>query len=744
MKYKTMITLGLLLIAAALVLAACRNLDETELPAPILEPTTTGSGVEATDCPECPDVVEAQPSPADQLALVDEWMGSPHNDVESEAFAHWNEDDPAVVEENCARCHSGVGFQDFIGADGSAAGSVEAAPAVGSTVDCVACHNDAARAMTSVVFPSGVEVTGLGGESRCLQCHQGRASMVQVNEAIEAAGDMETVMEDQSFINIHYYAAAATQYGTITKGGYEYEGKTYDSKFQHVEGYDTCIGCHNSHSLELKVEECAACHSGVASREDLAGIRMLGSLVDYDGDGDMEEGIGEEITGLQEILLTAIQAYTGEALGTPAVYNVAAHPYWFQDTNANGTADEDESVRDNAFTTWNGHSLAAAYNYQVSLKDPGGYAHGGKYLIQLLYDSIEDLNGQLSTPIDTANLRRIDNGHFAGSEEAFRHWDSEGLVPADCAKCHSATGLPQFLDEASRARDGVTGIVVAQPISNGFQCATCHNDLTTFSRTAVNEVRFPSGAVLSFGEADDANLCLECHQGRESKVSVDAAINRAGVGDDEVSEALTFRNPHYFATGATLFGTEARGAYEYDGQSYNGRFLHVESMDTCIECHDAHALQVQTQVCAGCHGTDDVTAIRFDSSTDDYDGDGDVAEGLAGEVQTLHEMLYAEILAYGADAGTPIVHDDHAYPYWFNDANGNGALDDGEEGFASWTPRLLRAAYNYQWVAKDPGAFAHNGHYILQILYDSLNDLGADVSTLVRPEAAVAEEAPAP
>jgi hypothetical protein len=33
-------------------------------------------------------------------------------------------------------------------------------------------------------------------------------------------------------------------------------------------------------------------------------------------------------------------------------------------------------------------------------------------------------------------------------------------------------------------------------------------------------------------------------------------------------------------------------------------------------------------------------------------------------------------------------------------------------------------AKNYQWVAKDPGAFAHNGKYILQVLYDSLQDLG--------------------
>jgi hypothetical protein len=50
---------------------------------------------------------------------------------------------------------------------------------------------------------------------------------------------------------------------------------------------------------------------------------------------------------------------------------------------------------------------------------------------------------------------------------------------------------------------------------------------------------------------------------------------------------------------------------------------------------------------------------------------------------------------------------------------------------------LLRVAYNHQWVNKDPGAFAHNGKYIVQILYDSLSDLGqkvtVDMTGMIRP-----------
>jgi hypothetical protein len=56
-----------------------------------------------------------------------------------------------------------------------------------------------------------------------------------------------------------------------------------------------------------------------------------------------------------------------------------------------------------------------------------------------------------------------------------------------------------------------------------------------------------------------------------------------------------------------------------------------------------------------------------------------------------------------------------------------------DNSYASWTPSLLRAAYNYTWTLKDPGSFAHNGQYMLQVLYDTLQDIGGDVSGMTRP-----------
>jgi hypothetical protein len=561
-----------------------------------------------------------------------------------------------------------------------------------------------------------------------MQCHQGRHSTVSVNASIEEAGvpDEDTVSEDLGFSNIHYYAAAATQYGSIAMGGYEYEGKVYDSKFDHVEGYDTCIGCHNPHTLEVRLDECTQCHGDLESTDDLLDVRMNGSLVDYDGDGDLSEGVYYEIEGLRAILYQAMQAYSAEFTGAGIVYDSHSYPYFFNDVNGNGEIDEDEAVFPNAYATWTARLAKAAYNYQVSLKDPGRFAHGGKYIIQLLYDSTESLNEVIAAPVDLSSAHRIDHGHFAGSEEAFRHWDEDGAVPGSCSRCHSGEGLPLFIEQ---------GVSIEQPLSNGMKCANCHNDLTTFTRYEVTEVSFPSGANLAFEDAD-SNLCINCHQGRASGDSVASAI--AGIGDDEVSDRLRFINIHYFAAGATVFGSEANGIYQYPDQEYIGRNEHIGRFDSCTECHDTHALEVRFEECADCHDNvvtvDDLHDIRVNDG--DYDGDSDVTEGLANEIATMEEALYAAMQEYAnnTEGVDPIAYDSGRYPYFFVDANGNGMVDaDESDRYATFTPRLVKATYNYQYVAKDPGQFAHNGLYIIQVLYDTLVDLGYDVSGMTRP-----------
>ncbi|MFM8423743.1 MAG: hypothetical protein ACKOBL_01080, partial [Chloroflexota bacterium] len=693
-------------------------------------------------------------APIPDTPYLAEWQGSGHADVASEPFRHWDDaaENPDGVPSSCAKCHTSAGYQDFLGLDGSEAGKVDAnVPAADAQgVQCVACHNSGTISKTTVVFPSGVEITA-GDDVRCMECHQGRESKVSVDAQIEkfAATDMDAVVapikDDQGndvffgFRNVHYYAAAATLYGGMTHGGYEYEGMTYDAKNTHVDGYASCTGCHDPHTLEVKVEQCSLCHEGVATVEDLKTIRMVSSNPDYDGDGDVEEGMYYEIEGLQTALMAEIQKYAADKAGAAILYDSAAYPYWFADTNGNGTADEGEVAFPNSYKNWTPRLLKAAYNYQVSVKDPGAFAHGNKYIVQLLFDSIADLGG------DTSTLARTDAGHFAGDTMPFRDWDltEEGepnyIVPFGCVKCHTADGLPTFLKAGGSVVVTGNGTTVTtgltnMPSANGFKCSTCHNEEAWPERYSVASVTFPSGKTVSLGGkdadgkfvADDANLCILCHMGRESTTSMNNALRGKDV--DVVDPAVRFKNIHYFAAGATLFGGDTMGAYQYEGKTYVGQNLHAGEdgegkMNKCTDCHDVHALEPKVESCETCHNTTNPEEIR--ETEVDYDGDGDVEEGIKGEIDTLAEALFAEMQTYAAANGGPIEYNPAAYPYYF------GA--DGKQ-YATWTPRLVKAAFNYQYSQKDPGAFVHNPKYIIQILIDSIEDLGGNVSTYTRPE----------
>ncbi len=706
MKQKFFV-LGLLVMGLMLLLAACAAPEAAECPeCPQVE-------CPEADCPACPEC-EACPEPEacpEALPVLPgieaAWAGSGHAASDAEAFRHWDEDDPAVISTSCAKCHSTAGYIEFLE---TGANETEFPALENMGVTCEACHNQSTLAKDSVVMPSGVELTGLGGEARCMECHQGRESGVSLNNRIAAAAGVEVVVAEDAedpfvaavtaaadaaaqadpdmvyeglgFANIHYYAAAATKYGTLAKGGSEYAGKTYDGNFAHVEEYDTCVECHSPHTLEVKVDECAHCH-GEGEPQD---YRMEGSLVDYDGDGDMEEGVYYEIEGLKEALFAELSA-------NGLVYDAAAYPYFFDEAGER-------------FAAWTPRLLRAAYNYQMASKDPGGFAHGGKYIIQLLYDSIEDLGG------DVAALNRDDHGHFQGSSEAFRHWDEDGEVSGSCARCHSADGLP-FFHEA--------GVNIATEISNGFQCETCHAGDWP-GRLSFTSVTFPSGVTVETAEGDESGLCMQCHQGRTAGSAVDRAVGDLGAND--VVEGARFSNVHYFPAGATRYGADAAVGYEYAGKEYVGLFAHVDGYDTCMSCHDAHALEVKTEQCFTCHaGVEDVHDIAMDGV--DYDGDGEV-EGVGKELEGMEEALYEAIVAYSISNTTTneVVYNAGAYPYWF-------AANDGEA--LVWTPTLLRAAFNFQFAHKDPGAFAHNGAYMLQLVYDTIESVGGDVTGMTRP-----------
>jgi predicted CXXCH cytochrome family protein len=654
----------------------------------------------------------------------DKWLTSAHADKTSVPFTNWNKDGAVPVD--CARCHSSEGFVDYLGGDGSEAFKVDKPAPIESVITCRTCHNAAADRLTQVTFPSGVTVKGLGGEARCMTCHQGRASGKDVDATITKAAvpDADTPSPMLRFTNIHYYPAAATLYAGRVAGGYQYSGQVYDARFRHVPGYDKCTGCHDPHSVKVKFDECVACHPAATDLKGAQTIRMMSSVTrDYDGDGDLAEGVYGELDGLRKKLAAAIGSY-GKEKKTPVCYYGDAYPYWFIDSNGDGTCQAEEGKSTNAFASWTARLTKAAYNYQMSIKDPGAFAHNSKYIMELLYDSITDINKVLVTKVDMSKAVRGDDGHFDGASPAARRWDSGEKVEATCSKCHAGSaGFAFFVEK------GVSTEVL--DTANGLDCATCHKSFgTEFAVRELAQTVFPSGVALQLPGNDD--LCSTCHSGREAKATIDAALAKG---------PPKFINVHYLPAGSTKLGAQAHLGYEYDGKTYAGPLAHTGGTQ-CTSCHDPVASKHTFRIadawgarCRSCHAdaNGEPKAIRLVHRAD-YDGDGNVTEPLADEIAGMGTKLLSAMrtkvtLCYGA--GT--------YPYFFKDTDGDAkplcsaAEAVSANAFSAWTADLVKAAHNFQISQTEPGVWAHNFDYMAQLLYDSTFALRGDGAGMVRP-----------
>jgi predicted CXXCH cytochrome family protein len=683
--------------------------------------TTGATGTHAVVVLEPPAVL------GDLVPYYEKWLSSAHADRTAEPFVHWKAEGAVPVD--CARCHSGPGFVDFIGGDGSAPGKVDRA-APESVITCVSCHNPAASALKTVTFPSGITVETQGGEARCMTCHQGRASGKDVDAAVTRAGvtDPDATNPMLRFTNIHYYPAAATLFASRAAGGYQYSGQVYDARFRHVPGFDTCIGCHDPHSVKVKFDACIACHPAAKDLDGAKTIRMMSSAArDYDGDGNLTEGVFHELDGLRAKLNAAITGY-GKMRMAPLCFG-KDYPYWFKDTNGDGTCSDAEGVSANGYASWTPRLLRAAYNYQMASKDPGAFAHNAKYIMELLHDSITDLNAALVSKVDMSLAVRGDDGHFDGAGQAARRWDQpnrmDEKVEATCSKCHSGSSGFRFY-----VQHGVSTEV--PETSNGLDCATCHTSFgREFAVLEVKQTTFPSGVVAQLQGFD--NLCSTCHSGREAKATIDALASR---------NMPRFVNVHYLPAAGVKQGSQAKVGYEYDGKTYAGPLTHQGGAQ-CTSCHDPVATKHTFRIadawrdrCQSCHADANgkPEAIRLTRRAD-YDGDGNTSEPLRDELAGMA----ARLLATMRTAAPGLCYAAGSYPYFFkNDAaTGQPLCSDADVKanvrFAAWTIPLMKAAHNYQLSRVEHGAWAHNFNYMAQLLYDSAESLGWTPPGMTRP-----------
>lgn len=342
-----------------------------------------------------------------------------------------------------------------------------------------------------------------------------------------------------------------------------------------------------------------------------------------------------------------------------------------------------------------------------------------------------------------------------------------------CFRCHNGIGTIVWQEDAQGTPDA--DIVFGdEPVT----CISCHDThqnfppQTTNVRIPVAMTQYSTSSITIKGQVfldnqpvpldktvvENGTVCIYCHQGRESGLTLYATKLAPGK-----NITGNFFNPHYLGTAGMLWG---HNAYEFAGKSYSFNEAHQGA--NCPTCHMAnptadnrnggHTWWPNFVTCnvAACHGganlgplaadvnsengpaSPDVDNYRAIFDTNNYTGTpGGASLSIAQSIRVLEDKIIAVLAANGVE------YDDLNYPYFFQ----AGKPHTSDNTFKAWTPQLYKAAFNLSYVIKglpsaatsqigQPNASAavHDYKYIIQILQDSYENLtGSPIPGAFRP-----------
>jgi hypothetical protein len=330
------------------------------------------------------------------------------------------------------------------------------------------------------------------------------------------------------------------------------------------------------------------------------------------------------------------------------------------------------------------------------------------------------------------------SGHADITKPAFTSNFTSGV----CLRCHSGIGYANYIGTGNINYpdwNAPTTEISAHHIT----CNACHDaqgypDSENKRLRKTGEIKLLSGAGSTLVsdatfDAGPSATCITCHQALESGWSLYKTMIGKGVNpydsDDEIINNLTFVNPHYLPAGAMLFSFKG---YEFSGNEFGKNFaghysrgIFQHQVMSCTGCHMADSeddelgghtflmkrgTKKNIAVCQGCHpGLQDFNVY-----------------GRKEALEILKSQIITELARSGRGNGEGIFYNPDLYPYFFRTS------DPQQQKFTNrvttWKESELIAAFNLQFVNKEPGAYVHNYPYAAQLLYDSLMGLGVTPS----------------
>lgn len=332
------------------------------------------------------------------------------------------------------------------------------------------------------------------------------------------------------------------------------------------------------------------------------------------------------------------------------------------------------------------------------------------------------VNGMPDAASDPALLR--ERTDWAGSGHGDTNgagWNAADFKTASgCVRCHTAPGFIAYSTSSVTTAWGSE----SDRTKGVLSCNGCHSDIGTGAVRHSPPARPYADDTYQTPDAATSNLCITCHSGVRSGRSIRA---QSDAGADFGN--LPFIGSHVSAAAGVLFRSIG---YEYAFKNYSNswHFKHdrigkghfkAYGYDSgvdgpCVGCHmtspNAHSFSpvtvdgggavtaVVSTSCAACHsGPAYLDAARINARKSKF----------AASLRALQKVLETKGI-YFADTS----------PYFFRSVGNT----DPENAFTGWgNPDTMGAAFNFNLLQHEPGAYAHNMVYAKRLIYDSIDHL---------------------
>ena len=345
---------------------------------------------------------------------------------------------------------------------------------------------------------------------------------------------------------------------------------------------------------------------------------------------------------------------------------------------------------------------------------------------------------------------------------------------SSCVRCHTSTGLVQFLatpaaggsitDNGDGTATTVASTLTASPVGELTMCWGCHTnagtgELRTLAGTASDTDyttdlgHRPTAYALfdgklAFPDVAGSNLCVSCHDGRNSnpaQVALTTQTTPAGTHYMPAAGVMYVKTGFInFSTGNTYLRTlkadldagsitsphRKLGPPAINGDSHNTSFFVAGNLDSngpCVVCHltGSHTLKMDQKaidtVCVNCHdseaGIDITTKAAFDEHF------------LEPQFEVYEDAIKLAVDLFNSRQDIiDIAADDHGVYRRYYDAGTTTSSN-----AADWTAvatalsmdpkKLMGAIGNVTMFSKDKGGYAHARTYSRRLLYDSIDYL---------------------